>query len=332
MPLKLVAPKPGRTPNYRVRGTYLGIRMDRSTETSDKTAARKFFAGIKSAVERGAFAEKPALTLAAAITSYVQGGGDNRFLEPILRHFGQGARADEVDQSAADAGAAALYPNGTPATRNRNFFTPLLAVLTHSGIETRIKRPIGAAGTPRADCLSPEQFERLAAAAKHIDEEFAALVTLLCFTGLRLSETLRVQCRNVELRRARIFCGRTKNGFPRAVHLPPRAVAALASHPAGIDREGRLWRWSKGSELYLLADRCYAEAGVDPCGMPFHIFRHTFGAWMTEAKADLVATGVWRSPTAARVYQHFFPASEAKKANALPGATRAPRVRKRLKD
>jgi hypothetical protein len=41
MPIKLIPPKAGRSSNFRVRGTYLGIAVDRSTETSDKAKARK---------------------------------------------------------------------------------------------------------------------------------------------------------------------------------------------------------------------------------------------------------------------------------------------------
>jgi hypothetical protein len=53
---------------------------------------------------------------------------------------------------------------------------------------------------------------------------------------------------------------------------------------------------------------------------------------MTRVGADLVGAGVWKSATAARVYQHFVVSEEAKKADALPGAggitKRAPSVRR----
>jgi hypothetical protein len=177
MPLTLVPPKAGRTPNYRVRGTYLGIRVDRSTETCDKAKARQFHAALKAAIERGAFAEKSALTVAAAMTAYVQAGGENRFLGPILRYFGKGSTVDAIDQVGADSAATALYPRATAATRNRQFYTPLLAVLGHVGLKPAIKRPKGAAGEARRLWLHSEQFERVAAAASEEDLEFAALIT-----------------------------------------------------------------------------------------------------------------------------------------------------------
>jgi integrase len=302
--------------------------VDRSAETRDKAKARKLLAAIETAIERGAFAQKPALTLAAAVTSYIQAGGESRFLGPILRYFGKGATVDEINQAAADAVAAAIYPRARPSTRNRQFYTPLLAVLRHAGITAMIKRPRGAAGNARAAWLRPEQFERLAKAAAREDLEFSCLVTLLCFTGLRLGEALGLRRQDIDLDQSAAFCGRTKNGEPRLVYLPPRVVATLANHPRGLDRDERLFRWTKNGELYLLAERFYGAAGVDHGGAPFHILRHTYGAWMTRIGADLVATGAWKSATAARGYQHFSFSEEARKADALPGSGRAPHVRK----
>jgi integrase len=194
--------------------------------------------------------------------------------------------------------------------------------MRHAGVDTHFRRPKGAAGRARNVFLHPEQFERLAEAAASEDMEFCALLVLLCYTGLRLSEALRIGCEDLQLNESSAFCGKTKNGDPRQVHLPPRVVVALANHPRGLSRSGRLFRWSKCGELYLLASRFYFMAGVDDEDEPFHILRHTYGAWMTRVGADLVSTGVWRSETAARGYK-------PRKADGLPGAGgRAPHVRK----
>lgn len=321
MPLSLVAPKPGRTPNYRIRGTYLGIRVDRSAETGEKAKANKLLAAIIAAIERGAFAQKPAMTLAAAVTSYVQAGGEGRFLEPILRFFGEGAAAGEIGQAEADAAAVAIYPRAQPGTRNRQFYTPLCAVLRHAGVNAGIRRPRGAGGQPRTVWLRPAEFERLVEAAACEDLEFAALLTLLVFTGLRLGEALGLRCKDIDLDERQAFCGKTKTGAPRAVYLPPRVITALANHPRGLGRaDARLFRWTKSGELYLLGERFYGAAGVGHGGAPFHVLRHTYGAMMTRAGADLVATGAWKSASAARVYQHFSFSEEARKADTLPGA------------
>jgi integrase len=320
MPLTLIPPiLARRSPNYRVRGTYLGVRVDRSTETGDKRKATAFKTKLEAAIERGAFASKPLLNFAEAATSYMQSGGERRFLAPLLRHFKE-TPVETITQADIDASATAVYPHASPATRNRQFYTPLLAILHHAKIATAFSRPKGAAGTPRTVFLKPDEFERLSAAAARHDREFGALVDLLCYTGLRLSEALRLKCEDLRLDESVAFCGMTKNGEPRPVHLPPRVVAQLANHPRGLDRTGRLFRWSKCGEIYSIAKAVYRAAQLDDHGAPFHILRHSYGAWMTRAGADLVATGAWKSTTAARGYQHFIVTEEARKADELPGS------------
>lgn len=320
MPLKLVPPNLARrSPNYRIRGTYLGIKVDRSTETGDKRKATAFLNRLKDAIERGAFSERAPLSFAEAATSYMQAGGEKRFMASVLRHFGEAPIAS-ITQADLDSGAVKVFPAAAPATRNRQFYTPAMAVMRHAGIQTPFRRPKDSTGTPRTVFLKPEQFERLSEAAARHDKEFGALVDLLCYTGLRLSEALRIRCDDLHLPENFAFCGRTKNGEPRLVHLPPRVVAILANHPRALERPGRLFRWSKCGELYAVAKAVYKAAGIDSHGAPFHILRHTYGAMMTRVGADLVATGAWKSPTAARGYQHFVASDEARKADLLPGS------------
>lgn len=59
-----------------------------------------------------------------------------------------------------------------------------------------------------------------------------------------------------------------------------------------------------------------------PQGVAFHAFRHSYAAWMRrEAGLDtsaLVATGRWKDPASARVYEHVEASEEARKADLLP--------------
>lgn len=320
MPLKLIPPKVGRTPFWRVRGTYLRQYVDRSTGTSEKSVAQRALAKIKSDIECGAFTDRAPLTLAAAIVSFVQAGGEGRFLEPILIYFGKGYALSNINQRIADAAAHAIYPKAKPATRLRQFYAPLKAVIKHAGISIIINNPKGTSN-PRTIWLEPPQIEAVLSSAHDVDPEFAILMTMLAYTGLRLSEALGCRCEDVRLVDSFAFIGKTKNGDPRPVYLPPRVVAALAGHPKGMERTGRVFRWHKGSRLYGLAKRAYGAARIDDGGAPFHIWRHTYGTLMTRAGADLVSTGAWRSRSAASVYQHFIVTEEAKRAASLPGAS-----------
>lgn len=317
MPLKLVDPRPGKSPNFTIRGTYLGIGVDQTAGTTSRSVAQQILNRIKKEIETGAFQLPGEATFATAAESYLNAGGEDRFMRPLVEHF-LDKPLRHIDQAAVDAAAVALYPDASPATRNRQVYTPVVAILSHAKVAVAIRRPRGAQGRQRQGWLWPEDFARLQAAARAEDPELAVLVTLLAYTGLRLSEALRIECKDIQLEESFLYCGMTKNGDPRPVHLPPVVVAALREHPKGLARDGRLFRFVKNKWLYGRAERAYKAAGVSDNDAPFHLLRHTYGAWMRRAGADLVGTGAWKSKGAASVYEHVVVSEEAKKADLLP--------------
>lgn len=315
--LKLYPPAPPKHTSWRIRGAYLGVTVDRSARTGEKRVALKALAEIKDDIERGAFAGKAVATFASAATLYMKAGGEKRFLTPLLVHFGE-TPLTSIDQQAVAEAAVTLYPNATPATRNRQVFTPVSAILKAGGATTALRRPKGARGEIRLHWLRPEEAFALLAAAEKRNPRYAALLTLLLYTGCRLNEALNLTPADLQLCEAFAFVRRTKNGLPRAVHLPPVVVAALAN----IDLTSRVF-WTKTGRLYTWLNKVAQEAGVIiPDGIAYHIFRHTYGAWMRRyQKMDttgLVATGAWKSRVAAAVYEHADVTEEARKADNLP--------------
>ncbi len=171
--------------------------------------------------------------------------------------------------------------------------------------------------------LWPEEAARLFAEAEKIDQEFGALLILLCYTGLRLSEALNLNCTDVRLAEGFAFVPDTKNGEPRGVFLPPCVVAALANHPRGMERNETVFRFRKSGHLYSLLRAAAARAEVDlPERSAFHLFRHTYATWMRRfAGLDtkgLVATGAWKDRKSADRYEHVVVSEEARKAALLP--------------
>lgn len=261
-----------------------------------------------------------------AALSYIKAGGERRFLKPITDHFGRDAVVRDIGQSDLDAAAHAIYPTATAATRNRQFYTPVSAILKHAGFGDPIKRPKGAQGEQRTGWLWPEDAKRLLDVARETDPEFGILLTVLLYTGMRLGDVLSLECRNVRLAESFAFVGRTKNGNPRPVFLPSAAVAALANHPRGLDREGRAFRFRKNGALYVLMARVKKVAGADLSWVTFHVFCHTWATWMRryaglDTKA-LVATGRWDDAKSAARYEHVIVSEEARRAADLPDVTR----------
>jgi integrase len=305
--LTLFPPRKGYSSHWRVRGTYLGQYVNRSTQTGDRKIAAKLLRKWREDIERGAYARPGDPTFASAALSYMQAGGERRFLAPLLEHFGERLLA-QIGQREVDAASVALFPKATEATRNRQVYSPVSAVLRHAGVTTGLRRPKGARG------------ESLLASAGALHGRFGALCTFLLYTGCRLSEGLRLLSADVDLGAGFAYVRKTKNGEPRPVHLPSVVVAALANIELG---PRTAFGFAKSGRLYELLDEAAQRGGiVIPERVAFHIFRHTYGAWMRRHAgldtSGLVATGAWKSRQAAAVYEHVDVSEEARKADLLP--------------
>jgi integrase len=327
VPLKLFQPRKGASPFYRVRGTHLGQYVDRSTKCPDRATALKVLQKWKREIERGEFAERGESTFADAMMQYVNAGGSTRFLKPIADYFGPAHLLRDVTQEMIDKAAREIYPNASGATRNRQVYTPISAVLKRAGMKAPIDRPIGAQGQQRTQWLWPEDAEKLIAAATEVDREFAALIVTLLYTGMRLSEGLSLQVRDIRLDEGFVYLPNSKTGEPRAVHLTPFVIATLSAHPRGLEHKGRVFRFTKGRYLYDLLGRTKRRMGADFDWLGFHALCHTYAVWMRRYGGldtrGLVGTGRWKDQKSAARYAHVVTTEEARKADLLP----TPRVK-----
>jgi integrase len=319
MSLKLVPPRAGKSPFWRVRGTYLGRYINKSTKARKLTIARKVMAKIEREIEHGEFFIKGEPTFASAAAAYMKAGGERTYIGKLLEHFGD-TPLNQIDQAAIDAAADAIYPSRSPATRNRQVYTPISAVLRQMGVHSNLRRPRGASGNKQTAWLWPEQAEAIFAEAEKLDPEFAALLITLCYTGMRPSEVLGLTWNDVRLQDGYAHLPDTKNGEPRAVFLPPVAVAALGNLDG---RTQRVFRFAKSGHIYSLLRVAAIKAEIDlPERSAFHIFRHTYATWMRRYagldEKGLIATGAWKDRKSVDRYTHVVVSEEAQRAALLP--------------
>lgn len=321
MPLKLVPPRAGKTPYWYIRGTYLGVYVDRSAKTGERKIAARELARLKDEIEGGRFAERDAPTFASAAAAYMNAGGERRFVTPLLLHFKERALVS-IDQEAIDEAALTIYPMATPATRNRQVYTVVSAILKHAGRDHKLKRPRGAMGKQRTDWLWPEQAFALFKAADEIDKEFGLFLRVLCYTGMRLSEALNLRWTDVRLDEGFAYVRETKTGVPRPVFLPPQTTAGLlAAHASRASRE-RVFRFSKSGRLYALLRMARTSTGGTVPGVTFHTLRHTYATWMRRYagmdERGLLGTGAWKDRKSVARYTHVVVTEEAQRASMLP--------------
>lgn len=325
MPLKLFKGRHG-SPNYYMRGTVRGIRVDESTGTSSRTKAEEVRAKRESELlEQSIHGRRAVATFASAALSYMQIGGDGRYLTPLIEHFGN-TKLSLIDQAAIDRAARIIKPKAAPSTVNRQIHTPISTVLKHANMRgwcdlKQIERPKQPKGKTR--WLTVEEAQRL---IRECSEHLAPLVVFLLYTGARLSEGLYLNWKQVDLERAHVIFLDTKNGEDRGVPLHPNAVAALANmshrvgpvfrkpdgqpYPRNLDGGGQIKTAFQG------ACRRAKLSGVSP-----HTLRHTWATWYYQEHRDLarlMELGGWKSLAMVQRYAHVNSSHNAASVNALP--------------
>jgi integrase len=252
----------------------------------------------------------------------MKAGGERRFIMPLLHHFKNTPLVD-INQDAIDHAADTLYPNASAATRNRQVYSPISAILKRAGIEQTIRRPKGSQGRELTHWLQPEQAFRLFREADKIDRQFGLFLRFLCYTGERLTSALRITVQEIEFSQSMAYIRRGKNGKPRAVYLPPDLVKRMKAHPKGLQREGKFFTFSKSGYLYdMLDEACLAAQISLPPRVAFHVFCHTWATWMRrDAGMDargLVGTDRWKDIKSTFRYTHVVVSEESRKAALLP--------------
>lgn len=329
MPLKLTPPRKGKSPNWTIRGTYLGHYVNQTAGSPRRAVAIKELTRVQDEIERGRFSKPGEVTFVDAVDAYLNTASgarpparereSRRILRKLSAYFGE-RPISEIGQAEIDAAAMALYPHASPATRNRQCYSPLSAVLKRAGAKFDIQRPAGSAGKKQTAWLWPEQTEALFGEAEKLDRDFAALLIVLCYTGLRLSEALNLTWNDVRLQDGYAYVPDTKNGEPLGVFLPPVAVAALAN----IDRSAaKVFRISKGGHAYSLLRTAAFRAGIElPERSAFHILRHTYMTWMRRYggldEIGLLNLGRHKDRKSVGRYTHAVISEEARRAALLP--------------
>jgi integrase len=325
-----------------IRGTYLNISVDKSSGTDKRSVAKAILKRIEGEIERGEYQQlkvqrqrAPATFLTAAI-AYLESGHRTRYVANLMKYFRE-TPLSEIDQAAVDNAAVALHPNAGPGTRNAAVYTPVSAILRHSGTEIKLKRPKGAKGRVVTDWLSREDAFAIIQAADKIGGEFGALLRVLLYTGIRLGEALALRWDDVQLDEGLVWVRRERDGVASDVRLRSDLVSALrALRPS--EAQGRVFRFHQGGHLKHLLTRAKLAALDLPCParrptgwrpptnrlewVNFHSFRHTWATWMRRyGGADtkgLVATKNWRDERSAARYAHAVAGEEWDRVERLP--------------
>ena len=165
------------------------------------------------------------------------------------------------------------------------------------------------ARTPDFDFLDFDEAERLIAGAVLLPSPWCAMIPVACWTGLRISELRGLQWDDVDLVARRIHVRRAaddegelhppKNGRPRVVDLPRRAVEALRRHKhlrgafVFCREDGSMltrWECESHSKEEARDDgpigKLCRRIGLRRVG--WHVLRHTYASHLAMRGASLI--------------------------------------------
>ena len=181
---------------YYATGTIAGQRVRKSLGTRDKKQAEELCALHEAKLwKRLSYGEAAVRTFEEAAVSYMEAGGEARFLQLLLRAF-RGRILGSITPEEVRQVARVIYPTGTGATLNRQGIVPARAVITHAA-------SLGWCASLAISNFSIKKALKTSVGRKWIDAfldradddqlpHLAAAVLFMWQTGTRVSETARV--------------------------------------------------------------------------------------------------------------------------------------------
>ncbi len=302
----LILTKRPKSPYWIARGTFNGIRIERSTGATTKPEARRKLAEIIQELQSSpARAGWQDMSFAKAMTAYIDSGKDTRFLDRLLEHF-QETRLGDIDNVAMTRAANAIYPGRAPATIRRHLYVPVSAIINFVK-DDKLRAPKG--GGTRTMFVMPALADAIIQAATTQPSPWLpALITFLFGQGTRAGETFAIDGRDdVSLQGRWAMLRDPKNGHERRVTLQPRVVAALSVLP-NIGEPGPLFRRfdgksftekvGRGGQVRTAFARAVENGGGDPKVITPHVCRHSWATWFYAQTKDtlrLKEEGGWLS-------------------------------------
>jgi integrase len=256
--LKLV--KRQGSDHWYVRGTVRKQSVFESTGTDDKKAAQSILTKRAARLlEDSVYGKESSLTFFEAAVSYMAAGGSPRFLGEeingkwtrLLGHF-ETKILHTITQDDLNAAAEKLYPNTQYDTRNRQCYTPFIAIWNHAlpNNPRNWKRPKKPKGTnvkrlkPIRAGTKPVSYQRASEFVLAMSPANAMVMTGLFYTGMRPIELFVLDDGMVDIVGRWITLANSKIGEPRGIPIHEFLVPLLTPL---VERGGILFRSPRGT-------------------------------------------------------------------------------------
>ena len=281
-------------------GSLAGKRIRKSLGTRDEGTATELKAAYEARLwKRHTYGDEAVRTFEEAALSYLEHGGEGRFLPPLIKHF-KGRTLGTIRPGELRAAAIALYPSAGPATRNRHGIIPARAVVLHGhdlGWCPSIKvKQFEVPKSRKHKAIDRSWMDAfMAEADKSLLPHLSALALFMHQTGARISEAIRLEGQHVDLPNRLAMLEKTKTGTWSPRELTAELVARIAGMKpkAGV----RVFGYTDPKAVNRVAKRVAKRANIEQ--LSTHSFgRHSFGTNALSATGDIkgvMDAGDWKS-------------------------------------
>ena len=276
---------------WRIKGTFKGVRVRKSTGTADKSLAEIQRAAAESEILDGTFGRRHP-TFELACEGYLDDGGDDRFMLKVFQAF-DGWELRQITPNIVRREAEKAYPDAAPATRNRQFITPASAVINW-GHQQGMCAPIQVRrfAVPKAErkAIGRDWLDAfMAEASPHL----GALYLFMFSTGTRISEACGLEWDDVNIPERTATLRNTKNGTDHVAYLPESFMRLLINMPLGE----RVFGFASRGSVYRPAKNACKRAGIEYVP-PHQAGRHSFATALDNAgmtATQIAKAGNWKS-------------------------------------
>ena len=280
-------------------GSVSGKRIRTSLGTRSRTQATELCAQLEARLwKRHTYGEEAVRTFAEAAESYMKMGGEARYLDPLIRRFGNRVLGT-IKPGELRSAAQAIKPNGKGSTKNRQVLIPARAIINHAatlGWCPPIKVVSFPANKPKRIAVGREWIDRFLAQADADGlHHLAAGVLLMWQTGVRVSEAARILPEHLDLSRRVVLIERTKTSTWEVRHLSLELVVRIANLPQeeGLPLFGYASRYGLGARMKAVCRRADL-----PWVPPHQAGRHSFATnalSMGATPKQVMEAGGWKS-------------------------------------
>jgi integrase len=278
-----------------IDGSVDGERIRESTRTSVRKDAEQIAAKRERDLHKEkVFGAEAVLTFGAAAGLYLDAGKSDRYLAPIFAKWETRLVKDIKPGNAHDL-ARELYPDGAPATLNRQALSPIQAVINHAA-KRGLCSPIRIARfkVPKAEKRVAD-MEWLRAFMAQSSPHLGALAQFMAMTGARISDAVALDWSDVNLQRRTAVLRDTKNGDDHVVTLPGPLLVTLANLE---HRKGKVFLYKSRQSPQTAWATAETRAGIEHIP-PHDAGRRLFATIMIRSGIDHVTVakaGGWKSP------------------------------------